>query len=213
MIGVVVNDERLTSLGARVRDTLEETPMLEAGGTAVKRLLLDHFSELNEERHRAGGVARPGFYEEAAQSVENPVAAGDHAVAININLIGLAQRWLGGVISAVNRKYLAIPNPENPGVIGRIPADFPNLKFFPTPRGGGLKMQGEVASLLGTKMSGKNKGKSKSIGSIIGELVLFWLVPSVDQAADPTVMPPDDEMQNAAFTAMDGYLTRRLASI
>ena len=43
-------------------------------------------------------------------------------------------------------------------------------------------------------------------------MVLFWLVPSVDQAADPTVLPADEEMQSVAYDAMDQFLTRRLAS-
>ena len=107
-------------------------------------------------------------------------------------------------------KYLAIPNPNNPDAIGHTPADFPNLQFFKTKRGGGLKLQREVASVVGYLQTGKNKGKTKSVGSEIGDVVFFWLVPEVDQAPDPTVLPDEDALELTAYDAMNQFLIRRL---
>lgn len=206
---VRVQSEALTALGARARAALAEEPMVESGGTAVKLLLVEYFTELNLERHRAGGE---GFYADAARSVNAaPVQVAGGVAMIAIDKIGLAQRLFGGTIKAINGKYLAIPVPGTDAV-GKVPADFPNLQFFKTKRGGGLKLQRAVASVVGHLRTGKNKGKSRNEADILGDVVLFWLVPSVDQAPDPTVLPADDEMQSAAYDAMDQFLTRRLAS-
>ena len=206
---VRVQSESLTALGARARAALLETPMVEAGATAVKLLLVEHFTELNAERHRDGGE---NFYADAARSVNAaPLQLAGGSAMISIDKIGLAQRIFGGTIKAVNGKYLAIPVPGTDAV-GKVPADFPNLQFFKTKRGGGLKLQRAVASVVGHVRTGKNKGKSRNEADILGDVVLFWLVPSVDQEADPTVLPADEEMQHAAYEAMDQFLTRRLAS-
>lgn len=204
---VRVQSEALTALGARARAALAEEPMADAGGRAVKLLLVDHFTELNEERHRAGGE---NFYADAARSVQNPETV-DGTAMIAIDKIGLAQRLFGGTIRAINGKYLAIPV-EGTDAVGKVPADFTNLQFFKTKRGGGLKLQRAVASVVGHLRTGKHKGKSRNEADILGDVVLFWLVPSVDQAADPTVLPADEEMQSVAYDAMDQFLTRRLAS-
>ena len=208
---VTVQTDKLTALGARVRTTLAGQEMLQTGGTAVKRLLVDHFTELNNYRHR--GATRTGFYTDAARSVNAaPVQVTGNTALISIDKVGLAQRLLGGEIHAVTGKYLAIPNPNNPDAVGHVPADFPNLEFFPTSRGGGLKLQRAVASVVGYLRTGKNKGKTKSEADVLGDVVYFWLVPSVEQAPDPTVLPYDEEMQDTAYAAMDEYLTRHLAS-
>ena len=216
---IQIQDEQLTALAARARSALDvagQADMASAGARAIKRLLVDHFTDLEAERHREEGE---GFYADAARAVEDPQVTGGSA-AIIIDKIGLAQRLLGGTIKAganissktgLPTKYIAIPNPGTEAV-GKTPADFPNLEFFKTKRGGGLKVPGAVASLVGHLLTGKNKGKSKSVGEIVGEVVLFWLVPEVDQAPDPTVLPADEEMDETAYEAMDQYLARRLAT-
>ena len=205
----MVQSEALTALGSRARTALEGTDMALAGGRAVKLLLVEHFTELEAGRHREGGSH---FYADAARSVYDPAPlAGYNSAAVAIDKIGLAQRLMGGTIRAVKGKYLAIPVPGTEAV-GKTPADFPALQFFKTKRGGGLKLQRAVASVVGHLRTGKNKGKSRNEADILGDVVLFWLVPEVTQAADPTVLPADEEMSAVAFTAMDEFLTRRLAS-
>ena len=206
----LVQSAALADLGGRARTALEGTDMAVAGGRAVKLLLVDHFTELEAERHRDGGEH---FYADAARSVYDPtpLAGRYNGAVVAIDKIGLAQRLLGGTIKAVNKTYLAIPVPGTDAV-GKTPADFPSLQFFKTKRGGGLKMKRAVASVVGHLRTGKNKGKSRNEADILGDVVLFWLVPEVTQAADPTVLPAAEEMQAVAFTAMDEFLSRRLAS-
>lgn len=216
---VRVQSDRIDELGLRARAALDaqgQTAMADAGGRAVKLLLVNHFTELESERHRDGGEH---FYADAARAVQNPETV-DGVALIAINKIGLAQRLLGGTITAGANvssftgeltKYIAIPA-EGTDAVGHTPADFTNLQFFKTKRGGGLKLRREVASVVGHIRSGKNKGRSRNDASILGDVVLFWLVPSVNQLADPSVLPADDEMQQAAFDTMDQFLARRLAS-
>ena len=216
---VRVQSERIDELGLRARSALDadgQNAMADAGGRAVKLLLVNHFTDLEAERHRDGGEH---FYADAARAVQDPETV-DGVALIAINKIGLAQRIFGGTIRAGANvssvtgeltKYIAIPA-EGTDAVGHTPADFPNLKFFKTKRGGGLKLQREVASVVGHIRTGKNKGKSRNDASILGDVVMFWLVPEVTQAADPTVLPDDDAMQTTAFDTMDKFLTRRLAS-
>ena len=207
MIAIRLQSEPLTQLGNQARAALVPGPMAEAGGAAVKLLLVNWFTDLEAARHREGGEH---FYANAARSTQNPVVQDATAVVV-INAVGLAQRYFGGTIKPVNGgKYLAIPNPNNPDAIGHTPADFPNLQFFKTKRGGGLKLQREVASVVGYLQTGKNKGKTKSVGSEIGDVVFFWLVPEVDQAPDPTVLPDEDALELTAYDAMNQFLIRRL---
>ena len=46
--------------------------------------------------------------------------------------------------------------------------------------------------------------------ALLAILVVAFALPA--QAADPTVLPADEEMQSVAYDAMDQFLTRRLAS-
>lgn len=205
-----ITTDGLVALGAKARAALVEAPMADAGGRAVKLLLVDHFTDMNAERANKLGGARTNFYADAARSVQEPVTLKGTAT-VSINKLGLAQRLLGGPIRALApHKYLAIPATAE--AYGHTPADFPHLQFFKTKRGGGLKAQRAVASVVGYIRSGKNKGKSRAEASVIGDVVLFWLVPEVTQAPDPAVLPEQSDILLTAYEAMDNFLTRRLAS-
>ena len=208
----MIRTEELMALGDRCRTTLEQTEMVETGATAVKLLLVNYFTDLNAERHRSGGpAARTGFYADAARSVNAaPVEVEGKSALISIDKIGLAQRLLGGTIRPLPpHKFLAIPAREE--AYDTTPADYTDLTFVP--RGNGKAM---LVQALKTTVDWKEKRRKGSTVSdyarTVGGLVMFWLVPEVEQAPDPTVLPADEAMEQSAFTAMDEFLTRRLAS-
>ena len=179
------------------------------GGRAAANLVKDHLFGLDSTRPNALGGKRTHFYASAAKSVSNPKPTGA-GVSFTINQIGLAQRWLGGTIragagisSATGRatQYLAIP--ARAESYGKAPSEFPDLRFVPR-KGGGMLIQALQTAIKWTK-----KGAEKAFET--GGGVMFWLVKEVTQRPDPTVLPTEDAIEHAAASAMESYLTRRLA--
>ena len=208
---LLVQTQQFTALGDRCRTMLEQTEMVQAGATAVKLLLVDHFTDLNAERANSLGGQRTNFYGDAARSVNAaPVQVDGKSALISIDKIGLAQRLLGGTIRPLPpHKYLAIPARSE--AYGHTPADFTDLTFVPRANGKAMLIQA-----LKTTVDWKEKRRKGSNVSdyarTVGGLVMFWLVPEVTQQPDPTVLPDDEQMQQSAGLAMDEFLTRRLAS-
>ena len=206
----MVRTEALTALGQRCRTALESTEMVQAGGTAVKRLLVDHFTELNAERANAMGGKRTNFYADAARSVNAaPLQVSGQSAMISINKLGLAQRIAGGTIRPVNKKYLAIP--ARAEAYGHTPADFDDLAFVP--RGNGKAMLVQTVKTEVDWKAKRRKGATVSdYARTTGGVVMFWLVTEVVQAPDPTVLPDEELMQQTAYAAMDNFLVHRLKS-
>ena len=206
----MIRTEALTALGARARTALESSEMVEAGGTAVKRLLVDHFTELNTERHRAQfGI--DGFYADAARSVNAaPLQVAGRSAMISIDKLGLAQRLLGGTIRPVKGEYLAIPARDE--AVGKSPRkDFNDQTFVPRRNGQAMLVQ-TIKTEVDFKAKRRKGASVSDYARTTGGVVMFWLVTEVVQAPDPTVLPDDDLMQQIAYAAMDEFLTRRLAS-
>ena len=227
MISLRIKSDGLQELGRKAAELGQLPEAGDVTGRAVASLVKNHLFSLDSRANRLGGE-RTHFYSNAAKSVEDPRTAATGSgftTQFQINAIGLAQRWLGGTITAgsgtssktgLATKYLAIP--ANAEAYGKTPAEFDNLKFFPTPRGGGLKTTRSVATFLRTKKDGKTivgyKGARKAERDELGDVVMFWLVPSVTQQPDASVMPSEDELGAVAHFALSDYLDRwaRLAS-
>lgn len=154
-----------------------------AVGRQAAQLTRDHLYALANHRHR-GNVGQ-NFYGDAADSVSNQ-DLGD-SVLIRIDKTGIAQRYHGGRIEPVNAKHLWIPIPGSPAE-GRVPRefDFDELTIIISPlTGKGVAMRGDE--------------------------VLFALVKSVQQDADPTVLPTDAEYTAAALGAIRDVAESALA--
>ena len=148
----------------------------EAGADVVR----DHFTGLSRSRHRPG--QRLNYYLQAADSVIREASGAD--ALIRIPHTGIAQRFFGGTVypsgrtSAVTGKpirRLAIGLSGTPGE-GHVPADFADLFCIPSEDGKAV------------------------LARTAGEAVqaLFALVPKVVQPADPSVLPADADILDAA---------------
>ena len=177
-------------------------------GRAVGRLISDHLYRLNSERPNALGGRRTNFWSAAAKSVsfqETP----DGAV-VSISQIGIRQRFQGGFIRPVNRKYLTIP--AAPEAHGRRASEFSNLRFgFGVNKYGNLQPALVEASASRVKFIRGLGGalKTKNLGGTGGK-VMFWLARRAFQRADPTVLPTLSEMEQTAAAAAAGHLERAL---
>jgi len=172
-----------------------------AGVAAVK----EHFFRLDGERANPMGGKRSHFYWNAGASAEaSPIEGG---TKITVTKTGLRQRWFGGTIRAINCKYLTIPaRAESYGVRAR---DMGDLTFIPTKRGGMLVKDEQTHTVDmdsgGHRIRSAAKGQRKSRKKGIG-LVMYWLVPSVYQKPDPSVIPSPEFMLGAVTPALERYM-------
>lgn len=156
----------------------------------------------------AMGWPSTGFYQDAARSTH--FDAGLESVMVSISKQGMRQRYEGGEIhQKPGGPMLTIPaRPEayghRAGDIGR-PLRFAVIDGHPA-----LVGMGAVASLLGTRASGKNKGKSKAIGEKVETVVFYWLARSVNQSPNHGVLPPDDLIANTAMETIEDAVDRAL---
>jgi len=168
-------------------------------------LTKSHLVALAGARHRS--AAPVNFYGRASSAVSG--VANALGITISIRHQGLAQRFFGGTINPVTGKYLAIPAREE--ACGVRPRQYPeNLVplYSRAQRRVIALVQAEDTERVITK--GKNKGqltrapKDKAAAHGLGAVV-YWLVRSVTQQPDPSVLPTE--------SAYLGALTLRLGRL
>jgi hypothetical protein len=200
MIAFNVNSEELAVLQRRATDAGIAGQAAKVGGRAVAGFLRDYLFNLDAERPNKMGGDRTHFYADAARSVQVPEVSGGTA-SVSINHVGLAQRLLGGPIKPVVATLLA--EPARAEAYGKAPREFDDLEFVPT-RNGGMLVQALQIQIT----RGKRKGDYST--TTVGALAMYWLVPEVDQDADPTVLPSETALAGCATGAMSDYINRRL---
>jgi len=154
-------------------------------GRAGVNIIKGHLRGLDRQRSNKLGGKRSHFYSAAAAATSYHVVSGGAVVSIAHQ--GFAQRYYGGTIRPVNAKALAIP--ARPESYGRLPSDFSDL-FVMRWKGGSR------AALVRTE------------GGALR--IYFWLVKSVTQRGDPTVLPSEEEITSAVYDAIGSFLRRRV---
>jgi len=147
----------------------------EAVGIEINQLLRDHFSALHNRRHRSGGS---GFYAKAADSVFHRLAA--EGVYVGTRQQGLRQRYHGGPIRPRRSRYLTIP--VNPIAYGKRARDSSLGDLF------------IIRSASGVLLLGKSKGEQF--------IPFFVLLRGVNQNADPSVLPTEQEIGTRSRAAL-----------
>lgn len=153
----------------------------EVVGKAVSEYVRNHLLKLNKERHR--GLSTKGFYAQAADSVHYEVKK--DSVFFRVTKVGLAQRLYGGTIKPKNAKALTIPNwKQVPQTANKSAGEFSHLKLIL------FKARKAIGALVEDK---PKKQKPK---------VFYWLVKSVTQRPDKTVMPSNADISDVAYKAV-----------
>ena len=203
-ISIAVKDD-VTPAHARVQRALTDGTVETVIGRAVTQQFQRHFRRLAGERHHSGASAN--FYTDAARSTT--FTAQPREVVITVAKIGMAQRFYGGPILPVRRKYLTIPATEE--AYGKRAGEFSNLRFgFAENRYGNLAPALVKTSASLIRFGRKKKDGTRTVkrfGSVGGEAV-FFLVKKVFQRADPSVLPEQGEVIDTAAQATDALLTR-----
>lgn len=179
----VVLDEA-TPLLARLGAAAASPELARAGAEAVAGLVREHLQGLDTQRHRFGHH----FYRQAAESVT--VVENGRGAVVAIGQVGFRQRLLGGPIEPHHGTYLTIP--AAPEAYGRRASEFSDLVFAKAFDAGGALRPALVRRT--------------------GRQVMYWLVRGVQQAADPTVLPPEANLSAAALAAIQSELERRTSS-
>jgi len=167
-------------------------------GRAVATRVKKHFASLDRERPNAMGGERTHFYEGAASAVQQPQLVGGDAVRVDINHLGIAQRFYGGEITPQHGNWLTIP--ARAEAYGHRAREFSDLHF--------VLFRNDLAGLVQTE-GDTGRGSVDSRGE--GGGVFYWLVTRVYQKPDPTVLPPADELRDEALAAGDDYFQTILA--
>lgn len=178
---------------------------------AANRAFREHFFRLNQERPNRLGGKRTNFFGQAAKSTGATADGGN--VVVNIAHVGIRQRVEGGIIRPTGgRKFLTIPAiAEAYGTRARE-HPFLHAVFSPGGRVSGALVETEHTAVSFTQGRGRQKGTTVTKrGEDRGGKVWFWLVNSVKQPPDPTVLPSADTVRAAAVTALDTWFNLKAA--
>jgi hypothetical protein len=194
---------------------LAEPEVQHAVGGEVTRLLLDHLTALDSERPNALGGKRTHFYARAGKATS--YAVHKNGVTVSVNQTGIAQRYFGGTIEpGPGKKYLTIP--ARAEAHGRRAGEFNNLEVL-FGRNGPYALAERAHGKLSwrtrsKKVDGKRvREKVISGGTLMdGGGIFFWLVKSVTQEPDPSVLPDESAILESACLAAQQYAKRLAAS-
>jgi hypothetical protein len=195
---------RLAHLSDQLAGAASYTELLNRAGEVLQETVRAHFEELandaiHHESSESLGAARTGFYEEAAGKVQSfQIESG--AVSVSVEHEGLAQRYFGGDIHAKEGGFLTIP--ARAETYCHRAREFENLQLV-------IFAGGESGMLVAKDGGAKHLGRGKRTLPTMdaqGSDVFFWLVRSVHQEPDPTVLPDGDEILDAAVAACGDYI-------
>ena len=176
---VTVQNIDLTPLANRLKDM--EKPVLEASARGISVMLVKHFRERNKTPNKKG-FPRSNYWSAAADSVTTTPDDGTASV-VTIAKEGVRLHWKGGEVKPVKGKNLAIP--ADASVAGIWPSEYAGAggskTFLAWPKG---KRYGFIA-----------ESGAKPLH------VLWWLKESTHHEPEPSVIPAETDMKDAALRA------------
>lgn len=189
-MATIVNIDKqgdLRKVIAAARGVMTGSEAGSVAGYAAANRWREHFYEKDATPNRLGG-RRTHYWAKAGDSVGFKVLG--KSISITAAQVGLVHRYQGGTIKPKDAKLLTIP--VNPKAHGHRAREF-DLQLIRTGKGRGAKF-----------ILAKVRGNKKQLE------VYYLLVPSVTQKADPTVLPPDGELERAGLNAIQSLTNARL---
>lgn len=171
----------------RLSEGVKRPDVRKVMGRAIATDLRKHFTKLDQERPNQLGGRRTHFYGQVRRGVQQPELVAGDGVRVDINHVGIAQRYYGGRIKRADGGLLTIP--VHPEAHGKRAREFDDLYAVYFDDGSGLLARPNADS------------RSDAIGE-----VYYRLVHEVEQKEDPTVLPPEKQLQQAALDAGEDYL-------
>ncbi len=208
--GVIILKDTAGPLVNRLRSAVRLEGMTAVVGRAERGLFRDHLFALNQARHQSGGR---NYYTQAARGLR--VSTVGTTMTVNINQVGFAQRVHGGTIKPRGgRKYLTIAFPGMAGY-GKRAAEFDDLEFGGAvdPKSGRMRkaLIRRPSTALRYRRRRQKDGSVRTFvrpGEVTTREPVFWLLRSVTQAADRSVLPSDRDVIGTAEAAISKRLAR-----
>jgi hypothetical protein len=191
--------------GPVIRELIDRIPA-EApaiAGHAGELLVKERLTEADLSRPNALGGTRTHFYADAAAGTHSELVP--EGALISINQVGIRQRVLGGTITPVNSKYLTIP--ARAEAYGHRAAEFGDLVVVFGR--GGVPIALARAWQSPIRIGRPRRDGTRRIGHSdeAGGEILFWLVDSVTQQPDPSLLPSDQELVDRISSDLQAYAT------
>jgi hypothetical protein len=181
----------------------------QAVGIGIRRVVRTWLRDLDQNKPSQHSQDLPGsqsthYYAKAAESVTVPTVEGNR-VYVSITQVGFRQRFLGGPIQPINGKYLTIPGSALS--YGTRASEFTDLKFALVKDDQGF-LRPALVSDEGNQFTGTagDRGKQGSKKTLTVGDVVFWLVRSVMQQPDPSIVPGPEYIQAGAREGLASYL-------
>ncbi len=191
-----------------VADKLNSEALKAAAGGGVKRLLQDHFGNLDSSRSNALGGKRTHYFASAARSISYETDL--YGTTVSIHHLGIGLHYFGGTVKPINTKYLTIP--ARAEAHGRRAGEFDNLEIL-WGRSGPVALverRSQAINFKKVRRKGESKWEMKSVDVVEkGGGVFFWLVKSATIKADPGILPSDSLMVSAAVSSVADYMNRK----
>jgi hypothetical protein len=168
----------IPTLTALTKAGQDASGLPQAAGESVWKYVRAYIYNLDFDRANQLGGERSHFYRKAALGTTLDVD--DEGADITVHQTGFRQRLLGGEIHAKNVKYLTIPAIAE--AYGHPAKDF-ELRFI-------MFRSGSKA------LAGKGQDAR----------VYYWLKESVNQDPDPSVLPSEDAIRQAAMSGARSWL-------
>lgn len=190
----VVIDGNFPNVGEMADEIQSRVP--EAAGLSTANTVRVHLEKKNLQPNKRNWP-KTGLYGKAANSVRHFVDGDKAEVHIGgsgggPDATGIGQRYRGGTIRAKD-KLLTIPARQE--AYGKRAREFDNLTVavWRNSSGGFTKalVEAEATTLKRSRRKGKTQFKDSGR---VGGLVVYWLVESVTQDPDPTVLPSESEL-------------------
>jgi len=184
---ITIDDKATPALRAALR-TVAPGRLNPVIGRAAVNTVRSHLFTLDRNRRNKLGGRRSHFYAKAARSTNYRIV--NDNIIVSINHVGIAQRYFGGSIYPVRRKRLAIP--ATPAAYGKSPREFDDLE----PVFGRRGLYG-LARRPQTQLRRTRKGFKPGRTVKKREKLIYFLVKSVTQSPDKTVLPAETDISLA----------------
>ncbi|MDF3058023.1 MAG: hypothetical protein K0R17_2238 [Rariglobus sp.] len=204
-------DHGLAPLRKRITDP---KALLNVAGRSGRNVVQKHLRAKNRSSRNRMGGPRTNFYAKAADAVNFRIL-NDEEVMLSINAIGISLRFHGtaglpgGRLRPVSARYLTIP--ATPEAHGKRAREFGDLEFgfAYDPELGrerpALVRDGSQPLTRVAKRGGRAPAAGLPGGDTTGEAV-FWLVRSVKQEGDDTVLPTEHDLFERVIADIEEFL-------
>jgi hypothetical protein len=201
-ISINVFDGISPDLQRKAAALADRRPLMGVLGKKLEVLLRDHFRDRNSEPNKRGWPAQ-NFWNRIRNATA--LTAFDASTAtVTVADPAFNQKLHGGTIVPKEAKALAIP--MDPEAYGKSPREFNNLHLVVA--NGRAMLVTNLASNLAKQRGGGFKSRSSEISR-----VMYLLVASVTQDADPRALPDESSLKRELGADAAAWLKRNAGAL